>query len=169
MANKKRSVDGYYKKLSKHRFNRTDILAIEKMLRSYSDAVEMKFSGLKSLPYGRKHMTRKYTDRHIQIGRYKPFSIDVGWNHFGWSRAGVKYIHVADSVSFLPKSINTSRYVEISCKPGITICIKPFSTEIRAQTQYATGIELKTMRSTIAAIEKYMDKLPSAKLNKCSL
>jgi hypothetical protein len=169
MANSKRDKNSYIKKLDRYSLNRADIIAIEKMLRVYGDAREMKVAGVSTLPADRKHMPRKYVDRHIKIGRYKPFSIEIGRNYFGWSHAGVENIYDADSVKFLDKSIKKSRYVEIACRPGIAVTFTPLTTTIYAQTNYATGNELKLMKEVVVAIEEYLLKSNSSFLNLCKL
>jgi len=59
-------------------------------------------------------------------------------------------------VKFLPRFIKRSRYVEVSCKPGITLTFTPLTTTIYAQTHYATGSELKVMKEVIEKIENYL-------------
>ena len=167
MANKKRDINGYRKQFGKYKLNRADIVAIEKMIRVYADAREMKYEGIIKLPEGKKHMPRKYADRHIEIGRYKPFTIQISLNYYGWSRAGVDYIYHADSSNFLPKNIMKSSYVKISCFPGIYVEFTPLSTTVYAQTHYATGNELKVMREVLSSIENYILKLPRARFNRC--
>jgi len=169
MANKKRDLNGYKKELDRYKLNRSDILAIEKMLRVYGDAKEMQSSGISKPPNGQKHMPRKYVDRHIRIGRYRPFTIQFGRDYYGWTHAGVDYVYDADSVKFLPDFIRKARYVEISCKPGITITFKPLSTTLYAQTHYATGKELKIMKETVLKIEIYLRNVKKSYINVCQL
>lgn len=168
MANKKRDINGYRKQFDKYKLNRSDIVAIEKMIRVYADAREMRYEGIDKLPEGKKHMPRKYTDRHIEIGRYKPFTIQLGRDYFGWSRSGVDLLYQADSVKFLPKRIKKSSYIKISCFPGIHVEFTPLTTTVFAQTHYATGAELKVMREVVSNIEQYLSTLPTARFNRCS-
>jgi len=169
MVNKKRDINGYRKKLGKYKLNRGDILAIEKLLRIYADAKEMHSEGINKLPAGKKHMPRKFVDRHIEIGRYKPFTIQIGMDYYGWSRAGVEVLYREDSVKFLPKHIKKSSYIKILARPGIHIEFTPLVTTIYAQTHYATGVELKTMKEVVSNIEQYLSTLPTALLNRCTL
>jgi len=169
MANKKRDKNGYRSQLGRYRLNRKNILTIEKMLRVYADAKEMKSSKVESTIKARKHVPRKYTDSNIKIGRYRPFSIHLNRNHFQINYSGVDYIFDADSVKFLPKEITKSRYVRVECHPGISIIFRPFSTEIYAQTQYATGLELRVMKKVIHDIESYLTGLSVSTLNMVSL
>jgi hypothetical protein len=168
MVNKKRDLNGYKKQLGKYKLKRVDILTIEKLLRVYSDSKEMQSEGISKLPDGKKHMPRKYVDRHIEIGRYKPFTIDIERNYFGWSRAGVRLLHQEDSVKFLPKRIRKSSYIKILSWPGIQVEFTPLSTTIYAQTHYATGLELKVMKEVISNLEQYLSTLPSSHINRCT-
>lgn len=167
MANKKRDRNGYKKQLGRYRLGRKDIIAIEKILRIYADAREMHFARISSLPKSKRHMPRKFVDCHISIGRYSPYHITMGWGEFGIHYPGVDYIFTADSVKFLPKSIKKSRYIEVACKPGISISFRPLSTTIYAQTHYATGKELKVMKEVIKLAEEYFSKLPKSTFNLC--
>lgn len=169
MANKRRDRNGYKKQLGRYRLSRADILTIEKMLRVYADTREMKHAEVSEMPLKRKHMPRRAVDRHIQVGRYKPFHLTFGWNEFGVHYAGVDWIYTADSVKFLPKFIKRTRYVEVACKPGITVTFTPLTTTVYAQTHYATGRELKVMKETVLAIENYLSKVTKSRLNNCRL
>lgn len=168
MANKKRDKSGYRNKLGRYRLTRHNILAIEKILRVYADAKEMKVADLKAIPDEKKHMPRKYTDRNIKIGRYQPFYVSLGLNDLGIHYPGVTWIYSADSVKFLPKSIKKSSYIQEECFPGITVTFRPFSTVVYAQTQYATGRELMIMKATVAKVEKYLSSLPKSFMNICN-
>lgn len=169
MVNRKRDRNGYRKQLGRYRLNRTDILAIEKILWLYADAREMRLAGVKEIPEGRKHMPRRAADRHVRIGRYRPFYITVGWGEYAIYYPGVDYIHDADSVKFLPKFIKKTRYIEVACKPGITVTFTPLSTTIYAQTHYATGGELKVMKEVVAKIEEYLSNCKQSYLNCASI
>lgn len=173
MANKKRDRNGYKSQLGRYRMDRADILAIEKMLKVYADAREKKMSSKfghsASPPLGRKHMPRKYTDMNIKIGRYRPFHIELGVNHLGIHYPGFDYIYDADSVKFLPSAYKKSRYVKIECHPGISVTFRPFSTQVYAQTHYATGKELHIMKQTVAEVEGYLASLPKSFMNICIL
>jgi len=168
MANKKRDINGYRKQFGRYKLYRADIVAIEKMLRVYSDAREMQSEGVDKLPEGKKHMPRKYVDRHIEIGRYKPFTIDIGRNYYGWSRAGVNLLYQEDSVKFLSKRIRKSSYIKILAWPGIYVEFTPLTTTIFAQTHYATGLELKVMKEAVSNIEQYLSTLPHSRFNRCT-
>ena len=171
MANKKRDINGYQKSLDRYRLNRSDLLAIEKMLWEYADAREMKHAGISKLPKERKHMPRKAVDRYVSIGRYKPFRITVGWNEYAIHYAGVDWIYCEDSVKFLSKKgyPKRTRYLELAAWPGIKITFTPLSTSVYAQTHYATGAELKVMRETIHAVEEYLSKATKKTFNVCLL
>lgn len=159
MTNKKRPKNGYKRKLGRYRLNRANILTIEKILRVYADAKEMKHARVSTLPRGQRHMPRKYVDRHVRVGHYVPYL-------FGFYSHEDDYD--ADSVKFLPKVIKKSRYLEVACKPGITITFTPFSTTIHAQTNYATGQELRVMKDVVASLEKYITlKCRTATFNIC--
>lgn len=169
MANKKRSRNGYKQKLGGFNLNRRDILALEKILRVYADAKEMHSANVTSPPLGKRHMPRKYVDRHVAIGRYRPFYITIGWHEYGIHYPGVSYFHYADSVKFLSKRIKRTRYLQIAAKPGIEVTFRPFSTTIYAQIHYATGKELKVMNEAVALIEDYLIKSKPAYINKIIL
>lgn len=169
MANKKRDRNGYRKQLGRYRLNRTDILALEKILRTYADAKEMKAAGLSELPTRKKHMPRKYVDRYIKIGRYRPFHIKFGRGEYGIYYPGVDYIYDADSVKFLPKHIKKTRYVEIACFPGVSVTFTPLTTTVYGQTHYATGKELMVMRKTISNIEDYLARCRKGSFNLISI
>jgi hypothetical protein len=165
MANKKRDRNGYRKQLGRYKLSRADILAIEKILWEYADARELKIAGVDVMPDGRKHMPRKFADRNVKIGRYRPFYISLGLKEMSINYPGVDYIYDADSVKFLPKHISRSFYLQIECHPGIAITFRPFSTEVYAQTQYATGKELMIMRKVVEDIEGYVSKLKTSAIN----
>jgi len=97
------------------------------------------------------------------------FDSTCPWDYFGWSRAGVEYIHDADSVKFLPKFVKEARYVEIECWPGISISFTPLTTTIYAQTHYVTGKELKVMREVVSEIEEYLSRCTDSFFNICLL
>lgn len=165
MVNKKRDKNAYKNMLGRYRLDYQNVLDIEQMLRVYADAKEMKVAGIESMPEGLVHMPRRYTDRNVKIGRYSPFHIEIGRNEFGIYYPDVEYIYDADSVKLLPKHIKRSSYVQIECHPGITITFRPFSTEVYAQTHYATGKELMIMKRVIADIEDYITSLEKAVIN----
>lgn len=144
MRNKKRDLNGYKKELGRYRLTRKNVLIIEKILWKYADAREMNTGKISKLPEGRRHMPRKVADRHIVVGE-----------------------HQLDSVKFLPKDVKMTRYMEIACKPGITIKITPRSTTIHAQTHYATGMELMIMKEVVASLEKYLSSLQKSFFNIC--
>lgn len=160
MVNIKRDRNAYCKQFGKYRLNRRDFLAIEKILWVYADAREMKNAGVNKPPEGRKHMPRRGVDRHASIGRYRPFHVSFGWNEFGIHFAGVDWIYQEDSVKYLAKPEYPQRisYLELSAWPGIKVTFTPLSTTIYAQTNYATGNELRVMRSCVANIEHYLSK-----------
>lgn len=169
MVNKKRDRNGYRKQLGRYKLYRRDILAIENILRIYADAREMKVAGVSKPPAGRKHMPRKYTDRNIKIGRYRPFHLTFGINEFGIHYPGVDYIYDADSIKFLSSTIKRTRYLRVACDPGVFVEFRPFSTLIYAQTHYSTGLELKVMKKIISDIEVYLSKMKKSKLNLINL
>lgn len=171
MANKKRDINGYRKQLGRYKLNRSDILALEKLLWRYADAREMKHAGVTDLPANRKHMPRKFVDRYASVGSYRPFHFSLGWNEFGVHYAGVDWMYREDSVKFLSRHrhLKRTRYMELAAWPGIKITFTPLSTTVYAQTQYATGRELRVMRETVELIEQYLSKLPLARLNMCKL
>ena len=146
MRNSKRDLNGYSNRLGRYRLSRKNIMILEKIIWEYADAREMKYVGALKLPDGRKHMPRRFADRRVAVGE-----------------------HYADSVKFLPRSINKTRYMEVACKPGITITFTPLSTRIYAQTNYATGNEKKAMMKSILSIEEYLTRLPRTFLNTISL
>lgn len=123
MADKKRDINGYKKQLGRYKLNYSDLIAIEKMLWIYADAREMKFSGITELPTGRKHMPRAAIDRHVSMGRYRPFHITVGWNEYGIHFAGVDWIYREDSVKFLKERgyPGRTRYMELLAWPRIKV------------------------------------------------
>jgi hypothetical protein len=169
MANKKRDINGYRKQLGRYRLNRSDILAIEKMLWIYADALEMKHAGILKPFDGRRHMPRAAVDRYVSIGRYSPFYLSFRWNEFGINYAGVNWIYREDSTKFISKYIQKTRYLELAAWPGIKVTFTPLTTIIYAQTHYATGRELKAMKDVIALIENYLSKHPESYLNSCKL
>ena len=173
MVNVKRDRNGYRKRLGQYRLNRADIIAIEKLLRLYADAHEInyasKYGKRTTPPDGRKHMPRVFADMNIKIGRYEPYAIELGWNYFGWRRAGIDFFFDADSVKFLPKSIKKARYFELQCRPGITLTFTPLSTTIYAQTHYATGRELTIMKEAVLAIETFLLGAEKSRINICTL
>lgn len=165
MANKKRSRNAYIKNLGRYRVNKRDILAVEKILRMYADELEMKHTNVSSIPEGRRHMPRRFADMNIKIGRYRPFSIRLRLMSCEIYYPGVEYLYSADSVKFLPKPIKKSRYVRVACDPSISVTFRPFSTKIYAKTHYATGKELKVMKSVIRDIESYLGNLKASSVN----
>jgi hypothetical protein len=160
MANKKRIRSYYKKKLGRYRLNRSDIIAIEKLLRIYSNAYEKKKASLYGHPTeptdGRRHMPRRYADMHVKVGRFRHKLPRFGWLSMEIDYTGVEYIYNADSVKFLPKSIKKARYFQICCSPGMEVTFSPFLTTVGAQTNYATGEELRVMKGVVSEIEKYL-------------
>lgn len=142
MRNRKRDLNGYKKQFGRYRLTRKNIMVLEKVLWEYADAREMKLSNIDQMPQGRKHMPRKFADRHITVGDCQ-----------------------VDSVKFLPKSIERTRYMEVACKPGITITFTPRSTVVYAQTHYATGAELRTMKKVLGSLEAYFATLQKSIFN----
>ena len=171
MANKKRDTNGYKKQLGRYRLEYSDLLALEKLLWIYADAREMKFAGITELPEGRGHMPRAAIDRHVSMGRYRPFHITVGWNELGIHFAGVDWIYREDSVKFLKERgySRKTRYFQLSAWPGIHVTFTPRTTTIYAQTHYATGRELRVMRDVIKRIEAYLAEIRRARYNLLSL
>jgi len=169
MANKKRDINGYRKQLGRYKLSRADILAIEKILWVYADAREMKHAGISNMPDGRRHMPRVAVDRHASIGKYSPFHLTFAWNDFGIYFAGVNWIYREDSSKFLPKRIKKTRYLELAAWPGIKVTLTPKETTIYAQTQYATGRELKVMKEAVLLIEKYLSRIDNSSLNLINL
>lgn len=168
MTNKYRERNGYEKRMGRYRLNRSDMLAIEKILRVYSDAREMKHVGVSKLLDGQKHMSRAVVDRYASIGRYLPFHLSFGWSELGIHYAGVDWIYREDSVKFLPKHIKKAHYVQLAAWPGITVTFTPLTTTIYAQTHYATGSELNIMKRVVHDIEKYMTKVARSNINICT-
>lgn len=164
-------MNGYRKQLGRYKLNRSDILALEKLLWRYADAREMKHAGVSSIPDGRKHMPRVAVDRHVSIGRYRPFHLSFGWNEYGIHYAGVDWICREDSVKFLSrhKGLWRTRYIELAVWPGIKVTFTPLSTTVYAQTHYATGSELKIMKDVVRLVEDYISKRPASRLNICTL
>lgn len=158
MVNIKRDRNGYIKRLSRYRLNRSDLLAIEKMLRIYADAREMQHAGIARLPNGHRRMPRVAVDRYASIGRYMPFHLSFGWNEFGVHFAGIDWIYREDSVKLFSRKgyPKHARYLELVAWPGIKVTFTPLSTTIFAQTHYATGKELKAMKEAVNAIENYL-------------
>ena len=150
----------YEKSLGRYRLERNDIVAIEKILRIYADAFEKKEASLHggptTPPDGRKHMPRKYADMHVEIGRYRHKLPRLGWGEMEIDYSGVEYIYDADSVKFLPKAFKIASYFHICCSPGIEVTFSPLKTTVGAQTNYATGNELKIMKEVVSEIEKYL-------------
>lgn len=153
MANKRRRQrmqDLYRIKLGCYRLSRRDVLVIEKLLRIYADAYEVRQARVYKLsatpPEGRKHMPRKFADMHVSFNG-----------------------HRADSVKFLPKDITRSSHFEVRCDPGIWVEFKPFGTTIGGQVLYATGIELKVMKEVALKIEAYLAKRKKSIINICRL
>ena len=171
MANKKRDRNGYNKQLGRYRLNREDILAIEKILRIYADAREMKHAGISALPDGQSHMPRKYVDRYIKIGKYAPFHLSFGWREYWIHFAGIDWLYCEDSVKFLAQNTNVkfSRYLQLAAWPGIQVTFTPLSTTIYAQTHYATGNELRVMRRVVMSIEDYLSAKHNSYLNSVNL
>lgn len=171
MANKKRDINGYRSQLGRYKLKRSDILTLEKLLWRYADAREMKHAGVTDLPEGRKHMPRKFVDRYASVGTYRPFHFSFGWSDFGIHYAGVDWIYREDSVKFLSrhKGLWHTRYIELAAWPGIKVTFTPLSTTVYAQTQYATGRELKIMKDVVELLEEYISKLPASRLNLCIL
>lgn len=170
MGNKMRDRKGYIRQLDRYHLSRTDILSIEKILRDYADTREMKIAGVSSLPYGRKHMPRAAVDRYISIGRYRPFHLSLRWNEFGIHFAGVDWIYYEDSAKFLflRKYPRIFHYIEIGAWPGLKITFTPLSTIIYAQTHYATGLELKSMKKTVGRLEEFLAGSPKSIVNNVS-
>lgn len=171
MANKKRSKHSYSKQLGRYRLKRADMLVIEKILWSYADICEMKHAGVSKMPDGRKHMSRTVVDRHVSIGRYRPFHIGFGMSHFSVEFAGVDWIYQEDSVKFLSKAgyPKRTRYMEFAAWPGIKVTFTPLSTTIYAQTHYATGKELKAMKETVESLGSFIESLQRSYVNTCRL
>lgn len=137
MTNKNRSKSYSKKKFGRYQLTRRDILVIEKILRIYADAYEKKhllLAGENPFPAdGRRNMPRKYADMHVTIGEMD-----------------------ADSIKFIPKSIKFTRYLKVQCSQGIIVSFTPLATEIAAQTNYATGNELKIMKEVVSKIGNYL-------------
>ena len=171
MANNKRSRSGYRKELGRYRLNRAAFLVIEKILREYADTCEMKYAGVSKVADGRRHMPRKVVDRYVSIGRYRPFYITIGWGECGFHFAGVDWVYYEDSIKFVSSRRYRKRlnYVELAAWPGLKITFTPLSTVIYAQTHYATGNELKVMKSVAYNIERYILNLPCKLVNCISL
>jgi hypothetical protein len=173
MANKKRTQSYYSNSLGRHRLNRSDIIDIEKILRNYADAFEKdrasKHGYNSAPPEGRKHMPRKFADMHVKVGRYKHKLPRLGWLSVEIDYSGVKYIYNADSVKFLPKAFKSVRYFQVCCSPGIELTFSPFRTTIGAQTNYATGKDLKVMKEVVADIEKYIFESKKSFINSIKL
>lgn len=171
MVNKKRDLNRYKQQLGRYKLNRTDLLAIEKILWVYADAREMRLAGVTKLPDGRKHMPRRAVDRHASIGRYRPFHFSVGWNEFGIHYAGVDWISQEDSVKFMtrPEYPKRTSYIELAAWPGIKVTFTPFSTTIYAQTNYATGKELMVMKNVVNSVEDYLSGRLKSFFNNCTL
>lgn len=152
---------------------RDDIIAIEKILRIYADIFEIseasRYGGLTTPPAGRKHMPRRFADMNVKIGRYKHKLPRFGWLSMEINYSGVDYIYNADSVKFLPKVFKRTRYFQVCCSPGIEVTFSPLKTTIGAQTNYATGIELKVMKEVVLEIEKYLSKSKKSSFNKINL
>lgn len=153
MANKKRRLrmqELHRIKLGRYRLTRRDVLVIEKLLRIYADEFEKrqaKSAGSRiTLPVGRKHMPRKYSDRHVVFNDVK-----------------------ADSVKFLPKSIKRSHRFEVRCAPGMWVTFTPFDTTIGGQVLYATGAELKAIYEASERIERFIKTRPGSLINVCLL
>lgn len=152
MANKKRRLrmqTPYRVKLGRYRLTRRDILVIEKLLRIYADEYEKRQGRVQgdmtTSSKGRRHMPRKYADRHVVFN-------------------GVR----ADSVKFLPKSIKRSHKFEVLCKPGMWVEFTPFRTTIGGQVLYATGAELMTIYEVSAKIESYLMTRKRSIINICN-
>lgn len=172
MANKKRDRNGYRKRLGRYHLTRKNLFDLEKILWAYADVREMEKAGVSKLPDGRKHMPRKYVDRHVSIGRYRPFYIELFRGGYGINYPGVDWIYQEDSVKLLTSKKGyprAPRYFKLDAWPGISVTLRPFSTEIFAQTHYATGAELRAMKKAIGAIEKYLRALQSHSLNRTVL
>jgi hypothetical protein len=150
MTNKKRAKSYTKKKLGRYKLNRKDILVIEKMLRKYANVYEMKKAAIynksTSPPSGRRNMPRIYADMHV---------IASG-------------VH-ADSIKFLPKSIKSTSYFEVNCRPGILVKFTPLSTVISSQENYATGRELMVMRGVVSEIEVYLLSRQKSFINRIKL
>lgn len=146
MANKKRTESYSTKKLYRYRLNRKDILVIEKILRKYADVAEIQGGGYKGITsakdIGLRHMPRKVVDMHVKVDGAE-----------------------ADSAKFLPKAIKRTRNLQVICKPGIKVTFTPLRTTIGSQENYATGIELLTMRKVTGEIEEYLQKRRTLLLN----
>lgn len=171
MVNKKRDKSTYIKKLDRYHLKRADLLAIEKILWIYTDTMEMKKAGVSKMPEGRKHMPRKYIDRHVSLGRYRPYHIKFGRNYYEINYAGVDWIYREDSVKFLSKKgyPRKARYLKLSAWPGIYVTFTPLSTTIYAQTHNASGEELRSLKEVSDKIEDYLLRLPIYNLNYCEL
>lgn len=138
------------KELGRHKLSRRDLLVIEKILRIYADAYEKKHilaaGGNPVPPQGRHTMPRKYIDMHVTLGDER-----------------------ADSVKFLRSRIQRTRYLDVQCGQAIILSISPFHTVIKAQANYATGNELKTMQLTVSKIENFIASRKKSLLNVCIL
>lgn len=150
MTNKRRSGRYYTKELGRHKLSRRDLLAIEKILRIYADAYEKKHvlatGGNPVPPQGRRTMPRKYIDMHVTLGDER-----------------------ADSVKFLRSPIQRTRHLDIQCGQAIIISITPLHTVLKAQVNYATGNELKTMHDVVSRLEKFISGRDKSLLNLCIL
>lgn len=150
MANKKRKTEYAVKKLGCYRLTSKDIMVLQKILRRYADVCESKkdmISGrVHKLPEGRGVMPRNRMDMHVAIGAL-----------------------TVDHVGLLPKRIKKTRYLEVNCTPGIKVEFRPLSTRIGSQENYATGIELMTMRRTVGEIEDYLTSRRNSILNEIKL
>lgn len=158
MANKKRFRENYKKNLGRHIFSRHDILVIEKMMREYGDAYDERMMRRYSAEERKKleGNSRKFTDCHVKIGRYRHKLPRFGWMSMEIDYSGVQWINNADSIKFLPKKYRKVRYFEVSCRPGLSLIVKPLSCELMANRQFANGAELRALDTAAVNIEEYV-------------
>lgn len=172
MTNKKRSRDRYYKSLGRFSLTKKDILALEKIMRIHADERERTYAKryghvIKTTKQG--HMPRRYVDLHVKVGRWKSMLPRFGLFSIELDLSGVEYVLDADSVKFLPKNVRHTSYFQVSSFPGIELTFSPMKTVLSAQTNYATGSELRAMVQCIDKIEEYLSGATKSFINEMHL
>ncbi len=154
--NKKRKVKTEVIKLGRRIIRRSDILAIEDIIRKHMERVnEIRINHYKaSGTYVKTREGVRLVDTYVEISSWPHGGrgLELYRDGFGLN-IGVQYQSQYDSMTNIPVGLPVW-YLKVSGKPGLYLNISPFSTRLIAKRAEAGAEERLSMDRAIRRIKK---------------